>query len=45
MAMSEDNWEANVINCQCLIQAAHDMVVNDGVCLANLKVEAWLAGQ
>jgi len=45
LPMSEDDWEANIINCQCLIQAACDMVVNDGVRQANLEIEAWVAGQ
>jgi len=45
LPMSEDDWEANVINCQRLIQATRDTVVNDGVRRTNLDIEAWLAGQ
>ena len=45
LPMAEDDWEANVINCQRLIQAACDMVVNEGICHTNLDIEAWLARQ
>ena len=45
LPIAEDDWIANVINCQHVIQAARETVINEGIRTTNLEVSAWLAGQ
>ena len=45
LPIAEDDWIANVINCQRVIQAARETVINEGIRTTNLEVSAWLARQ
>ena len=42
---SLSDWEAHVMTCRHILQAAHNTIVNEGIRRTHDKLEAWFAGE
>jgi len=45
LPVNKSTWDANLITCNQMIQAASETIINDKVCQAHTLIEAWITRQ